>query len=211
MAPNAKHSSESVHHDTPQNYLDAAREVLGGIELDPASCAQANEMVRAARFYTQRDNSLRRGCDWTSRTAWLNPPGGSTDNERSLAKAFWFRLAAEWHARRVGAAMFLGFSIEILQSTQNRPTGPIPLDFPFCIPRERIPFWVATEEPASKLRQSALFVGEVDEPPPPGLVAGDAPTHANVLVLLPPIGPEGPVMTRSFQRVFTRFGKVVVP
>jgi hypothetical protein len=32
------------------------REVLGEIDLDPASCADANKIVRAKQFFTQEDN-----------------------------------------------------------------------------------------------------------------------------------------------------------
>jgi hypothetical protein len=35
---------------TPQPYIDAAREVLGTIDLDPATSLQAQERIQAARF-----------------------------------------------------------------------------------------------------------------------------------------------------------------
>jgi ParB family chromosome partitioning protein len=47
---------------------------MGGIDLDPASCAAANEIVRAATYYTIRDDGLMR--PWFGRI-WLNPPYGS--------------------------------------------------------------------------------------------------------------------------------------
>lgn len=43
---------------TPEEYLNAARSVLGPFELDPASSAQANRTVRAARFYSQQEDGL---------------------------------------------------------------------------------------------------------------------------------------------------------
>lgn len=59
-------------YGTPEIYIAAAREVLGGIELDPASNALAANIVRAERFYTKEDTGL--GRPWSARTVWLNSP-----------------------------------------------------------------------------------------------------------------------------------------
>ncbi len=50
----------------------AVCDVLGTIELDPASSALANETVKAHRFFTTDQDGLLR--DWTAQTVWLNPP-----------------------------------------------------------------------------------------------------------------------------------------
>ena len=36
---------------TPQKYIDAIREVMGEIDLDPVSCALANKVVKAIKYY----------------------------------------------------------------------------------------------------------------------------------------------------------------
>ena len=56
---------------TPNQHIELARQVLGHIDLDPASSAQANEVVRADRFFTEKQNGLEQ--DWFGRV-WLNPP-----------------------------------------------------------------------------------------------------------------------------------------
>ena len=51
-------SSQSCEYYTPKKYIQAARTVLGGIDLDPASCAVADETVRTRRYYTiEQDRS----------------------------------------------------------------------------------------------------------------------------------------------------------
>jgi len=56
---------------TPVQYIDMAREVMGGIDLDPASCRQGQENVKAEKFYMREDNGLEQ--PWNGRV-WLNPP-----------------------------------------------------------------------------------------------------------------------------------------
>jgi phage N-6-adenine-methyltransferase len=56
---------------TPRHYLDAAVEVMGSIELDPASSAAAQQHVRAERWFTLADDGLAQ--PWSG-TVFLNPP-----------------------------------------------------------------------------------------------------------------------------------------
>jgi ParB family chromosome partitioning protein len=84
---------------TPGEYLDAAREVLGGIDLDPASSEGAQRVVRAARYYTAETDGLAQ--PWRGRV-WLNPPYA-----RGLIENFVDKLLAEHQAGNVPEAVLL--------------------------------------------------------------------------------------------------------
>lgn len=57
---------------TPRPLAEAARQSLGGaLDLDPASCAEANTVIQARHFYTLAQNGL--ALPWRGRV-WLNPP-----------------------------------------------------------------------------------------------------------------------------------------
>lgn len=65
-----KNSTENEWY-TPPQYIEAAREVMGGIDLDPASSDVAQQTVRAETYYTASDDGLAQ--EWSGRV-WLNPP-----------------------------------------------------------------------------------------------------------------------------------------
>lgn len=171
----AQHSSETNEHYTPTEVVEAARRVLGGFDLDPASCAAANETVKAAQFFDAATDGLAQpwhAYDKTPARVFLNPPGGSLIERdgrwvpvpkdrtginvrkvKSSMAVWWAKLVAEYKAGRVKSAVFVGFTLEILRLSQATP---IPVQmFPRCYPRDRLRF------------------------------GGTSPTHANVLVYLP--------------------------
>lgn len=180
-----QHSSASPEHYTPVEYIEAARATMGTIDLDPATTRVVNNWsVKAGSIFTKEDDGLSK--PWFGRV-WLNPPGGKTKN-KSNAALWWTKLAAEYEAGRVEQAIFLGFTLEILATTQEAAIWPGHL--PLCIPRRRIEFLQETSP--------AVF-----EP-------GESPTHSNVIVYLPPKvtrswdwGPEW-----AFEEQFSKFGKV---
>ena len=55
---NIKHSSASNSWGTPESILKMVREVLGSIDLDPASDAFFNQTVKALNYLTKDDEAL---------------------------------------------------------------------------------------------------------------------------------------------------------
>jgi phage N-6-adenine-methyltransferase len=84
---------------TPAEYIDRARAVLGGIDLDPASHPIAQRIVNATTFYTKADDGLAH--KWHGRV-WLNPP-----YSRPLIAKFVAKLCAERGSGRVTAAIMV--------------------------------------------------------------------------------------------------------
>ena len=66
-------STEREEWYTPPLYIDAVRAVLGKIDLDPCSCAVANETVRAEEFITREQDALHISWPLVS-TLYCNPP-----------------------------------------------------------------------------------------------------------------------------------------
>jgi phage N-6-adenine-methyltransferase len=87
---------------TPSEYIERARAVLGGIDLDPATCAIAQRTIRATAFYSKDDNGLAH--EWHGRV-WLNPPYA-----RPLIEPFIDKLLNEITQGRVTAAILLTHS-----------------------------------------------------------------------------------------------------
>lgn len=66
----ANNSGDSEWY-TPERYIESARTVMERIDLDPASCEEANRTVKANRYYSIENDGLSQA--WTG-NVWLNPP-----------------------------------------------------------------------------------------------------------------------------------------
>ena len=130
-ATESRHSMASPDWMSPKWLVELAREVLDVIELDPASDEEANGIVDAERIYTKADNGLMQ--PWHG-TVFHNPPGG-------LVAEFWAKFLAEWFADRMTAGIWVGYSLEQLQTLQQVEPGLMtPLDLSICVPKKRIAF-----------------------------------------------------------------------
>ena len=142
---------------TPVPILERARRVLGTIDLDPASCAVANERVGAGVFHGPggvNDDGLT-AFRWCG-SVWLNPP--------SPALPWWARLIEARGDVEFRHALFLAFNAELLQTSQGRSYPPIAA-FPMCAPAKRIRFVRPDGTPGASPRHHSLIVyvpGTVD-------------------------------------------------
>ncbi len=134
--PPVPYAGTSQEWYTPAHIIAAVYEVLGGIDLDPASCERANETVRAATFYTEQQNGLT--LPWRGRV-WLNPPYGTVRSHafwqgRSLAGFFYQKALDEYRKGNIEQAI-------LLVKADPKQSWFWPLwDFLICFARDRVYF-----------------------------------------------------------------------
>ena len=113
---------------SPASLVDPARQAMGSIDCDPASCREANRVVRAETFFGFRENGLLQ--EWHG-NVWLNPPYGNWQE--------WVpKLLIEWGAGRVSQACVLVTS-RVSTAHAFRPL--VRAASAVCIPRGRHRFW----------------------------------------------------------------------
>lgn len=143
------HNSGNNEWYTPAEYVDAARAVLGDIDLDPASSEAANTVIRAKRFYSAGDSGLP--AEWHGRI-WMNPPFA-----QPLIVWFCDKMVAEYKAGHIEAAIVL-----VNNATETRWFQDIAdICSAICFPRGRIKFWAPDKDTAAPLQgQALLYIGE---------------------------------------------------
>lgn len=130
---------------TPAAVIAAARQVLGEIDLDPASTAAANRVVQARQFFTQQDDGLKR--EWKGRV-WMNPPYAAP-----LIDRFAQKLADAIASGAVSAAVVL-----VNNATETAWFHTITARAQaMCLPRGRVKFWHPDKPTATPLQGQAVI------------------------------------------------------
>lgn len=137
---------------TPKKYIDLARAVLGKIDLDPASSAKAQKIVKAKKFFSRDDDGLMQ--EWRGRV-WLNPPYSPQE-----IAAFVQKLCAEVTAGNVTAAIMLTHNYTDSQWFQKAAA----LASDLCFASSRIRFEDPDGVPCSPTQGQAFFYFGEDRP-----------------------------------------------
>lgn len=176
-------SSENDCWYTPPAIIMATIQLLGNIDLDPASDAEAYQLMGRIpqQYWTAQDLPLLR--PWIGRV-FLNPPGGK-DNGRSLSRVFWEKLYAEYLAGNVSAAIFIVFNLN--SGIANNPEM---ADFPMVFSSR------CATNPCVNGSGRIKYIN--------GSGAESSPTHASAIVYL---GDD----TKAFAQLFKQFGRMMLP
>jgi ParB family transcriptional regulator, chromosome partitioning protein len=127
-------ASESNEWYTPETYAKAVQQVLRGVELDPASCALANQMIQAERIYTSAENGLMHS--WRCRSLFCNPPYGKASTGKSNQETWSCKWIDECEAGNVEEAILLVNAV-----LGNSWFQRLWYNYHVCLTNHRIRFW----------------------------------------------------------------------
>jgi len=131
--PPALQSSESNEWYTPAQYIAAVYDVMGQIDVDPASNAEANEIVGASIYYDINSDGFNH--DWHG-TVFMNPPYGRDAELAMSNQAKWTsRLIEQYNSGITTEAILLVNAV-----TDRRWFAPL-WDYPICFTNHRVPFY----------------------------------------------------------------------
>jgi len=142
-------STQTSEWYTRPKYIEAARTVMDSIDLDPASSAAANEIVKATRYYSKEEDGLLQ--PWFG-NVWLNPPYGRSAKQQgkhqSTIGLFIKKLIESYDAGDITQAI-------ALVTTEINAKWYYPLfRFPVCVPDHRVNFLVPIQQ---KNKYSQMF------------------------------------------------------
>jgi phage N-6-adenine-methyltransferase len=182
--PNFSFSSKNSEWSTPVEYVKAVRDVLGYIDLDPASSEETNKTVKADQFFDISRNGLSQ--DWNAKTIFLNPPYGFTDLDGKKVSS-----VDVWISKMIDEFQQHHFSYGILLVNASIDSSWFKQlwNFPICFTDHRIKFNGINGKGKQPTKGSA-FVFFID------------PSLDNF---------EYVAFCDQFQKSFLKFGQVVLP
>jgi phage N-6-adenine-methyltransferase len=145
-SPHVAHNSGNNEWYTPAEYIEAAREVLGGIDLDPASSDIANQTVQATHYFTAEVDGLAH--EWSGRV-WMNPPYSS-----DLIGQFISKLIQHYDEGKIEAAIVL-----VNNATETKWFQELAQNaYAICFPKGRIKYLDSSGTPANAPLQGQAFI-----------------------------------------------------
>ena len=148
-SPHVAHNSGNNEWYTPAEYIEAAREVLGTIDLDPASSDIANQTVQAKHYFTAEVDGLAH--EWSGRI-WMNPPYAG-----ELIGQFTSKLMQHYDEGKIEAAIVL-----VNNATETKWFQEMAQEASaVCFPRGRVRFLDPNGQPGAPLQgQALLYLGD---------------------------------------------------
>jgi len=147
--PHVSYNSGENEWYTPKEYIESVRIVLGEIDLDPASSKEANEIVKADKYFTLQTDGLTK--EWFGKV-WMNPPYSS-----ELISIFTEKFTHHFNNQDISEGIVL----------VNNATETVWFQFmakfasSICFPKTRIKYWSPNKDSSTPLQgQAFLYFGD---------------------------------------------------
>lgn len=145
--PHVAFNSGNNEWYTPKEIIEAARKAMGSIDIDPASSDVANEVVKAAEYYTAETDGLDKPLHGN---VWMNPPYAS-----DLIGKFIQKIVSERNSYKQAIVL-------VNNATETEWFNSlISVASAVCFPRSRVKFYMPDGKTGSPLQgQAIVYIGD---------------------------------------------------